>query len=396
MTIKDDFIHLGGPHISAYLFSRRTFPFMAGRILIAMIIPVILLILIVSSITGTDRFDLFPSPGVQITPFSDSDQNGTSTVDSFSSGNGVIVFKYTLRKSAHAPYAGLTFKKSTPIDLTRYDRIMLRIRSTASSVLKIVVYARVEGITSQSRPMSYAYLTEAITVPQDGDDCELNLSDLKIPDWWYTLNNLKLYDKRVKIDLSSVDRLTVENGEMNGADLADAVSISGITFVKSPRAIPAVCIFLLAGYLAAIAILRKRIFSRTGIRREEKENVPPHRSIEISDTTRDETARLTSYLRDNFADPDVSLGNAAARTGIPAFRISKITRNNYGMTFPRYITCMRMDEAKRLLRETDVKIIEIAFSVGFGTVSHFNKIFKIHEGISPREFRTHYRDDKTD
>ena len=59
----------------------------------------------------------------------------------------------------------------------------------------------------------------------------------------------------------------------------------------------------------------------------------------------------------------------------------------FKMSFKRYLTAIRMHEAKRLLQETDRLVIDIALTVGFNSISHFNRVFKASTHISPLEFR---------
>ncbi|OOG69430.1 AraC family transcriptional regulator [Algoriphagus sp. A40] len=56
-------------------------------------------------------------------------------------------------------------------------------------------------------------------------------------------------------------------------------------------------------------------------------------------------------------------------------------------TFTQYVLQLRINEAQKLLEETDLGISEIAFKVGFENLSYFNRSFKAILGKSPREFR---------
>ena len=51
-----------------------------------------------------------------------------------------------------------------------------------------------------------------------------------------------------------------------------------------------------------------------------------------------------------------------------------------------YINKIRIEEAKRLLDQNKFQINEIAFKVGFGHISSFNRVFKISEQITPGEY----------
>ena len=52
---------------------------------------------------------------------------------------------------------------------------------------------------------------------------------------------------------------------------------------------------------------------------------------------------------------------------------------------------MRLDEAKRLLRESERDITEIAFEAGFGSLATFNRRFRADEKSTPQEFRAKHR-----
>ncbi|NLG39720.1 MAG: helix-turn-helix transcriptional regulator, partial [Fibrobacter sp.] len=58
-----------------------------------------------------------------------------------------------------------------------------------------------------------------------------------------------------------------------------------------------------------------------------------------------------------------------------------------GMTFSSYVNEIRLKEACRLLIETDLQVIEISINIGFGNVSHFNKVFKQTYQKTPLEYR---------
>ena len=72
---------------------------------------------------------------------------------------------------------------------------------------------------------------------------------------------------------------------------------------------------------------------------------------------------------------------------LPAEQLSAILKEEVGSTFKGYLTDLRLSEATRALGETDLQVTEIAFRVGFGNVSHFNRVFKERFEITPVEFR---------
>ncbi len=73
--------------------------------------------------------------------------------------------------------------------------------------------------------------------------------------------------------------------------------------------------------------------------------------------------------------------------GISSHRVIEIFKAVYGMTPKEYMDELRLKEAKRLLKETDEKVIDIAALVGYGGLSTFNRFFKDRVGITPLAYR---------
>ena len=72
--------------------------------------------------------------------------------------------------------------------------------------------------------------------------------------------------------------------------------------------------------------------------------------------------------------------------------LTQIFKEEYGNTICTYINLVRIDEAKKLLIETDMKIGDVALNVGFYDGKYFMKTFKKIVGVTPSEFRqSHYR-----
>jgi AraC-like DNA-binding protein len=73
--------------------------------------------------------------------------------------------------------------------------------------------------------------------------------------------------------------------------------------------------------------------------------------------------------------------------GLSYSHVRKIFHDETKDNIVNYINKLRIEEAKRLLRETDQTINEIALSLGYNNNQSFNRFFKKYEGVTPGEFR---------
>jgi AraC-like DNA-binding protein/mannose-6-phosphate isomerase-like protein (cupin superfamily) len=87
----------------------------------------------------------------------------------------------------------------------------------------------------------------------------------------------------------------------------------------------------------------------------------------------------------------LSLETVAKAARIGATSLNQLLRKYHQQTFLGYLTALRIGEAKRLLRETDRDIIDIALAAGFGSLATFNRRFRAGEQRSPQEYRVAHR-----
>ena len=68
--------------------------------------------------------------------------------------------------------------------------------------------------------------------------------------------------------------------------------------------------------------------------------------------------------------------------------VSLIFKQETGQTITDYLTRVRMEEAKRLLKLFDMKILEVSERVGFENPSYFSSVFKKYTGMLPQKYKT--------
>ena len=100
--------------------------------------------------------------------------------------------------------------------------------------------------------------------------------------------------------------------------------------------------------------------------------------------------KARSFIHDHFGEK-ISLGMVARAAGISPGHLSEKFKHITGLNFVEYVRQMRFQEACRRLEDNGTNISEIAFEVGFQSLSQFNRVFKTLSGKSPTAYRASTR-----
>lgn len=96
--------------------------------------------------------------------------------------------------------------------------------------------------------------------------------------------------------------------------------------------------------------------------------------------------QIEAYLKENFRKP-VSVPEMANMLGISAGHFATCFRESFGQTPHQFLTRLRLDEAERCLRETDMPISEIAARLSFSSQSHLTTALRKYRHLTPGEIR---------
>ena len=92
------------------------------------------------------------------------------------------------------------------------------------------------------------------------------------------------------------------------------------------------------------------------------------------------------YLRENY-DQQIDFSAIAERQAVSAPYLTRLFHEHAGTTPSRYLSDYRMQQAKKLLLDSQLSIKEISGRVGYSDPFHFSKSFKSAVGVSPAQFR---------
>jgi AraC-like DNA-binding protein/ligand-binding sensor protein len=97
-------------------------------------------------------------------------------------------------------------------------------------------------------------------------------------------------------------------------------------------------------------------------------------------------AKAKDYVEAHIGEP-ISLDQMVRFVGVSRFYFCKLFKKSTGLTLTEHVTRMRLEKAKAMLLDPSVRISEVAFAAGFGSIPQFNSVFKRYLGVAPTKYR---------
>lgn len=106
-----------------------------------------------------------------------------------------------------------------------------------------------------------------------------------------------------------------------------------------------------------------------------------------------EAATAARRYIDEHLDEKITLDEVASHVGISPYHFCKVFKDATSMTLTEYVNRRRVECAKRRLMRPDARVTEIAFDIGFQSLSQFNRSFARYVGMSPTQYRQRRAED---
>lgn len=115
---------------------------------------------------------------------------------------------------------------------------------------------------------------------------------------------------------------------------------------------------------------------------------------ELNETTKGDTSalpafklrRVTDWIAEHLAE-EFNLARLAEQVGMSEFHFNRLFKRATGVPPSQYQIRLRMDAARRLLRETNFSVIHVGNEIGYSNPSHFARVFRKETGLTPSEYR---------
>jgi AraC-like DNA-binding protein len=101
-------------------------------------------------------------------------------------------------------------------------------------------------------------------------------------------------------------------------------------------------------------------------------------------------ANAKKYIQAHVEE-SITLEQVVAHVGVSRFYFCKLFKRATGMTLTEYVTRVRLERAKTLLVDPALRVSEIVYAVGFGSIPRFNSVFKRYVGMPPTDYRATLR-----
>ncbi|MBX9744848.1 MAG: AraC family transcriptional regulator [Chlamydiales bacterium] len=104
-----------------------------------------------------------------------------------------------------------------------------------------------------------------------------------------------------------------------------------------------------------------------------------------------EKKAIIDFLEHHFRD-GISLSELSGRFNLSPYHFLRKFKTTFGSPPHRWMNDRKMKEAKKLLMERQLSVLEIAFSLGFNSSTNFSKAFKAFSKCTPSQYRNEFRD----
>ena len=152
-------------------------------------------------------------------------------------------------------------------------------------------------------------------------------------------------------------------------------------------------VFGLVSYIAAPMLFSVLIYflSYVGLKADIFASKESYQKSAYSDHQIEKCFEALAMIKKNqlYKNPAITLAKAADLLTVAPNLLSETINRRTQQTFPDYINCLRIQDAKEWLIDPayNQKIATIAYDAGFNTISVFNTAFKKHTGLTPSAFR---------
>ena len=326
---------------------------------------------------------VWPRAGLRLQGFDDRGRGGASR-SSLDTAGAQLRLSIRLDSGTAFPVAGAILhlaSRGKSLDLSAPGDLRLEIGPSSLQQLQVCLVEEIPGFTREDRWQSARYDCQDANLVPGQSSYALPLDRFLTPAWWYATAGVRPSDLGPE-SRSRVVRMVIQSGD--GTPLRDPREVR-FERIETTSLHPLRSALLLLAGLAA-ALLHFRLARRAPVAPAPAGPIQfePVEAVSYADRERQ---AVVQHIGSAYPDPDLSLESVSRATGVPVDRVTSHVKAASGLLFKAYLNRVRVESARKLLVETDLPVSEIATRVGYGNISHFNRIFREVCGTTPSALR---------
>lgn len=299
------------------------------------------------------------------------------------------ILNYELAPGFVHPYVGMSLRfgqeesQDPCLDLSGIDSLVFDLQGLKAFGLTVQMIAPLPAKTGTE---PFRILQASLPVSAQRQTVSIASSDLVIPDWWRQSHHLPLVGSLPRY-MDRICRIELIGGGYVPVKQLDQVQLYGLWAQKPNLWGRFLGVFWL--FVTVLLWILKSVIYRQKKKLEQEKALLIHRPLELNMAlgAGGDWERLQKLLLEEYENPDCNLELLSQRLGLSKRKVGELIKEHTGLGFKEYLNGIRIKEACAQLSNPKLQIQTIAFAVGFGNISHFNRVFKEVMGSSPKEWK---------
>lgn len=292
---------------------------------------------------------------------------------SFESGKSFL-FKYKKSTKEDNPSVEISYNlHEKEFDFSNYDKVEIKIKA---NLARRIIFK----LGTHNKKKTNHFVQSFIEIKDNKELYSLPIENFFTPTSWYHENDVTK-DELPQFNSAHLRTISFEACQILSPGITDQFSVHSIKFIKNQRNTN-----ILISMISFILIIGGAILVYKPFKKEEKIIFVP---LDYESTKKLQSLenQILTYLANNFTNSDLTLKDLAAEFGKSNAKLSKLITNETQLSFPKYLSHLRIEAAKKtLIARNYATISEVGYAVGFNSPSNFIRVFKAQVGESPKKY----------
>jgi AraC-like DNA-binding protein len=336
---------------------------------------------IVFFIVRTKEINIITDSNFSISEFTDASNNGNS-ISIIKKQKDTLFIQNILKKGYEYPYSGMQINKKNYSLFSLYDytfKLKIHVNSDVRISFRISEY--LDSYTDTLKPLSYLILVKSLGLKKGFNEIILNSNQITdVQDWWFQKNPSQINNLNLSNNLKKIKAIWFFIENTTPIDQNIEFKISEFKLAYNPLSLIFTFLYITIVYFIIVFFVIWKL-------KKVKYIFLPIDLTKVENKLPEAQSKILTFIATNYHNPDLKIYDVAKDNGISEEVVKELIKKYCNKTFRQYLNQIRIEEAKRLLNESNLQIAEIAFKVGYNNIQHFNRVFKEHTGDSPKSFR---------